>query len=117
MVPAFTLGSTHDKLATHDKRLATRDSFLSATGYIPPMPPRDDDDLDDEFPLGDGTAATDAIVTCPYCSQTVDVTLDPGSGSKQEYVEDCGSCCRPLLMTVHYRRDGSADVSVSGMDE
>jgi len=28
-----------------------------------------DDDLDDEFPLGDGSAETEATVLCPYCGE------------------------------------------------
>ena len=28
-----------------------------------------DDDQDEEFPLGDGTAETDAVITCPYCGE------------------------------------------------
>ena len=40
-----------------------------------------DDELDDEFPLGDGTADTSAQVTCPYCGSVNDVALDPAGGS------------------------------------
>lgn len=71
-----------------------------------------DDDLDEEFPLGDGTAETDASVRCPYCGEVNEITLDPGSGSDQEYVEDCQVCCRPWRVTVRYLPDGSADVSL-----
>jgi len=37
-----------------------------------------DHDLDAEFPLGDGTAQTDAAVVCPYCGEEVAIGLDPG---------------------------------------
>lgn len=70
-----------------------------------------DDELDEEFPLGDGTAETGATVSCPYCGEINEIALDPGSGSEQEYVEDCQVCCRPWLVTVHYLRDGSVEVS------
>ena len=72
-----------------------------------------DDDLDDAFPLGDGTAELDAVVYCPYCGEVNEIALDPGSGSNQEYVEDCQVCCRPWLVRVRYRNDGTAEVSVS----
>jgi cysteine-rich CPXCG protein len=72
-----------------------------------------DDSLDEEFPLGDGTAELDAVVYCPYCGEVNEIALDPGSGSSQEYVEDCQVCCRPWLVIVRYRSDGTADVSVA----
>jgi hypothetical protein len=76
----------------------------------------DDAALDDEFPLGDGTADVGATVRCPYCGQTVEIALDPGSGAAQEYVEDCEVCCQPWRVCVHYHGDGRADVSVSALD-
>lgn len=77
-----------------------------------------DDDLDEEFPLGDGTAETGAEVCCPYCGEMNEIALDPGSGSEQDYVEDCQVCCRPWRVTVRYLPDGGADVSVEpeGLD-
>ena len=71
-----------------------------------------EDDLDSEFPLGDGTAEVTAEVSCPYCGETSLIALDPGSGSHQEYVEDCQVCCRPWLVQVHYDGNGAARVSV-----
>lgn len=70
------------------------------------------EDIDAEFPLGDGTADREAIVQCPHCGESNEVTLDPGSGDDQEYVEDCHVCCRPWLMYVRYGRDGHAEVEV-----
>ena len=76
-----------------------------------------EDDLDEAFPLGDGTAATDALVVCPYCGERVEIELDPGGGPAQQYVQDCAVCCRPWQVRVRYACDGRADVSVSGLDE
>jgi hypothetical protein len=76
-----------------------------------------DQDLDEAFPLGDGTAATDALVTCPYCAETVEIALDPGSGADQQYVEDCEVCCRPWRVSVTYDRHGDAVVSLSALDQ
>jgi Cysteine-rich CPXCG len=75
------------------------------------------DDLDDEFPLGDGTAETGATVSCPYCGAPVEVKLDPGGGAMQEYVEDCEVCCQPWRVSVRYGPDGRADVSVTALEE
>jgi hypothetical protein len=71
-----------------------------------------DDELDEEFPLGDGTAATEATVVCPWCGEANEIGLDPGSGRRQEYVEDCQVCCRPWRVVVAYQPDGTADVLV-----
>jgi hypothetical protein len=75
-----------------------------------------EEELDAEFPLGDETAETEALVNCPYCGESSEVALDPGSGEDQEYVEDCQVCCRPILMYVKYGRDGRADVEVYASD-
>src|SRR6267143_1746462 len=79
--------------------------------------PDDEDMLDIDFPLGDGTADTGATVYCPYCNETVEIAIDPGGGSAQEYVEDCGVCCQPWTVSVEYRQDGTASVTVTPLDE
>lgn len=73
-------------------------------------------ELEDDFPLGDGTAETEAHIQCPHCGAPNEIALDPGSGDDQEYVEDCHVCCRPILMYVKYGRDGRATVEVYASD-
>ena len=77
----------------------------------------DDPSLDEDFPLGDGTADTGAVVTCPYCHQSIEIVLDPGSGSMQSYVEDCEVCCNPWQLFVEYDAEGAAHVSVIPLGE
>jgi hypothetical protein len=77
----------------------------------------DDDELDEEFPLGDGVADLATVVVCPYCGEPVEIALDPGSGSQQDYIEDCAVCCRPWNVSVTYHEDGSADVFVEASDD
>ena len=77
----------------------------------------EDDRLDEEFPLGDGTADTEALVQCPYCGEASEIALDPGGGASQEYVEDCQVCCRPWTVYVSYAPDGGAEVSLAPEDE
>ena len=76
----------------------------------------DESDLDADFPLGEGTAATTADVVCPYCGEAVTISLDPGGGSSQEYVEDCEVCCNPWQVSVHFV-DGSPEVSIVPLDD
>ena len=83
--------------------------------YIAEEP--EDAGLDRYFPLGDGTADTEAAVLCPYCGEIVEIALDPGSGPRQAYVEDCQVCCRPWQVQVAYLPDGSAQVTVEPDDD
>lgn len=79
--------------------------------------PNQNDPLDQDFPLGDGTADTEGSVYCPYCGEVVEIALDPGSGPHQQYVEDCQVCCQPWQVLVNYQPDGTAEVSVLALDE
>jgi hypothetical protein len=78
---------------------------------------RNDGPQKEDFPLGEGTADTDALVICPYCAEEVSVALDPGSGAAQSYVEDCPVCCQAWQVHVQYAGDGTADVSLSAIDD
>ena len=42
---------------------------------------------------------TEADIHCPYCGETISVLLDP-SIDRQEYIEDCSVCCRPIVLIV-----------------
>ena len=56
-----------------------------------------------------------AEITCPYCWETVELSLDLSAGS-QDYIEDCPVCCRPML--VRLRVDaGGYEVAVQAEDE
>lgn len=68
----------------------------------------------DEFPRG---ADTTAQVQCPFCWAASEIRLDPGSGARQEYVEDCPVCCRPWRLRVQYLSDGAALVEAERWDE
>jgi hypothetical protein len=95
---------------------------LDAVRYFPRMVDFGNDEewteeeIESEFPRGDGNAETEAFVECPYCGESNEVSLDPGSGNDQEYVEDCQVCCRPWLMHVKYNRDGVAEIEVIRSD-
>ena len=78
--------------------------------------PDDEFDLNADFPLGDGPADIGATVQCPYCGEEIEISLDPGGGPSQQYVEDCQVCCNPWRVSVTYS-DGEADVSVTALDE
>ena len=75
----------------------------------------DEFDIDEEFPLGDGTAESSADVVCPYCGESVSIAVDPGGGSSQDYVEDCAVCCNPWQVSVRFI-DGTAAVEITSLD-
>ena len=59
---------------------------------------------------------TSADVVCPYCAESVTISVDPGSGSLQEYVEDCEVCCNPWQVTVRFV-EGIPMVELTALDE
>lgn len=68
------------------------------------------DPLDRDFPLGDGVADLETTACCPHCGEIVEMAVDPGGGSVQEYVEDCPVCCRPCAVTLLYDCEGRANL-------
>jgi hypothetical protein len=40
-----------------------------------------------------------ALIQCPYCWEQIEVLVDC-SIKRQEYVEDCSVCCRPITISV-----------------
>ena len=42
---------------------------------------------------------TTVSVLCPYCGEPVELLIDT-TLPRQQYVEDCEVCCRPMVVTV-----------------
>lgn len=55
-----------------------------------------------------------ALIQCPYCWEQIEVVVDC-SVRRQEYVEDCSVCCRPIVITAV--TSGGAVVSIEGRSE
>lgn len=55
-----------------------------------------------------------AHVQCPYCWERIDVLVDC-SVERQEYIEDCSVCCRPIVITA-VAHDGEL-IAVDGRSE
>jgi hypothetical protein len=70
------------------------------------------DNEDEDLLPEEDFADQDATVTCPHCGEQVVITLDPGGGVEQEYIEDCEVCCRPWRVMVHYGDDGRVSVEL-----
>jgi len=56
------------------------------------------------------------VVRCPYCSEVVEVNVDPSSGSHTT-IEDCTVCCHPMELRVVVDRDGEVIVEARRDDE
>ena len=56
------------------------------------------------------------IITCPYCGEALDVLVDTSAGV-QQYYEDCGVCCRPILFVLSEDESGEMVVDVKRDDE
>ncbi len=54
------------------------------------------------------------FIQCPYCGEQLDVAID-WSVTRQEYIEDCQICCKPMVLTVSVvtRDGGSHEANVS----
>ena len=80
------------------------------------MPPASEDPF---AAPGDPFADFEGAITvwCPYCGEPVDLLVDPGGGSKQEYVEDCEVCCRPWQVVLTFAADGTPSADVSTLDD
>ena len=71
----------------------------------------DEDDVDEGDEDADADLTQHAMVSCPYCGESVEVSVDQGGGGVQEYVEDCQVCCRPWSVRVAVDVDGHPTVS------
>jgi hypothetical protein len=57
-----------------------------------------------------------ALLQCPYCGEEIELLID-GSVVPQEMVEDCGVCCRPILVRVNAAPGGELDIEVHQENE
>jgi hypothetical protein len=54
---------------------------------------------------------------CPYCGQMIELYIDTGGGTRQDYVEDCPVCCRPWQVNVRIGDDNSCSATLRTADE
>lgn len=50
-------------------------------------------------------------VFCPYCGESIELLIDT-SCERQEYIEDCSVCCRPISVSVEVSASGAVAVQV-----
>lgn len=59
---------------------------------------------------------TQNTISCPYCGELNGVLIEY-SEEKQEYIEDCQVCCRPILFTVQFSNNDEPTVYVRSENE
>ena len=50
-------------------------------------------------------AIESAVISCPYCGESFDITIDTSAG-EQNYIEDCYVCCKPMTIVIHIDEQG-----------
>lgn len=55
-------------------------------------------------------------VSCPYCGESILVTVDTSQGN-QQYYEDCQVCCAPIVFDLFVHYDGGFTLKVKRDDE
>ncbi|MBI2435274.1 MAG: CPXCG motif-containing cysteine-rich protein [Candidatus Hydrogenedentes bacterium] len=55
-------------------------------------------------------------VCCPYCGGAWELSIDCSAG-RQEYIQDCEGCCRPMIVSVNMDEEGKIQVDVRSEDE
>lgn len=57
-----------------------------------------------------------AHAECPSCGESLELTVDWSAG-RQEYIEDCQVCCKPMQVRIRVSSDGTSSVEVRSEDE
>jgi len=42
---------------------------------------------------------------CPYCGERLSLRADIATGRRQEFIQDCEVCCRPVRILLELKAD------------
>lgn len=51
----------------------------------------------------------DATVTCPYCGEPTEISVDDEPG-RHSFIQDCDVCCHPIQVRARVTADGDVTV-------
>lgn len=57
-----------------------------------------------------------ARIDCPYCGESLDIVVDTSVG-RQDYIEDCQVCCKPMRIRVRVSAHGPLRIDARSEDE
>ena len=49
------------------------------------------------------------VIQCPYCGEQIELLVDY-SIKRQEYVEDCQVCCKPMTLSIVINDERGAQI-------
>ena len=55
-------------------------------------------------------------IQCPYCGELIEIVVELAA-SRQDYIEDCQVCCKPMSLRVSLDADGEPTVDAHAEDE
>lgn len=55
-------------------------------------------------------------IRCPYCGERLEIIID-SSVRRQEYIEDCQVCCKPISLRIGVSDEGQPNIEVRSEDE
>jgi hypothetical protein len=57
-----------------------------------------------------------AHINCPYCGEPLQIIIETSVG-RQDYIEDCQVCCKPIQFRIRMGEDGQSRIDVRSEDE
>jgi hypothetical protein len=54
---------------------------------------------------------------CPYCGEPISIWVDAGGGGRQQYIEDCSVCCRPIEIQLSGGDDEAPSLNLRRDDD
>ena len=52
-------------------------------------------------------------IQCPYCGESIEIVVEFSAG-RQDYIEDCQVCCKPINLRVSIDEGGAPNVEARG---
>jgi len=62
-------------------------------------------------------SAEERNLSCPYCGEQVEISVEETGPASEQYVEDCPICCRPWDVRVSRGTEGESDVVLLRNDD
>ncbi|HYC93657.1 MAG TPA: CPXCG motif-containing cysteine-rich protein [Thermoanaerobaculia bacterium] len=56
-------------------------------------------------------------VSCPYCGEWAELSVDEGGSGRQSYIEDCPVCCQPWQVRVSRDSEDDWSATLQTLDE
>lgn len=53
----------------------------------------------------------DYSFSCPHCGAGLTIVLDRSGGSRQRFVQDCETCCKPIQIEVRFEGEEISEFS------